>query len=275
MLFAKNDYNKQLELGRELMRFLLEKFNFNQVPSWIGSLREKVVQRVLGLSDPYSELKQKSNELATKIWAKVKRKLNLDARNYETFRKILIYAAVANSVEWFISGYNFSEKAFMHDLMIAESKVSLDDSKLLWKDIQNSQSILYVLDNSGEAVIDLDVVRYLSQYVKEVFVAAREKPVLNDITVQEAIDLGFERIATKVIPVGWFIGIHLDKKELNPEFKDIFDYVDLVIAKGMGSYESLSEYKFNKPVYVILKAKCNPVANDLGVTRGTYVVKKI
>ncbi len=275
LAFARNDHEKQVRLAKELMKFLIEKFDFNQVPSWIGSHRERIVQKMLGDPDPYKKLKITSNELARKIWREIRVNFDFKEKNYETFRKLIMCAAVANSMEWFISGYDFSASAFENDLKIAETKIAIDEIPSLWNDLKNSRSLLYILDNAGEAVIDLDVARYLRNFVDELFVAAREKPVLNDITFSEAIELGFGDIANEVIPVGWFIGIHLDKKGLNPRFKDIFNKVDLVIAKGMGAYESLSEYKFNKPVYVILKAKCNPVAENLGVPRGHYVIKKL
>jgi len=275
MTFAKGDYEKQVELAKKLMIFLINEFNFNQVPSWIGSQREKIVQKVLGINDPYKDLKIASNELAKEIWNKIKNELDFEKKDYEKFRRIFICAAVANSVEWFISGYDFSVDNFKQDLETAESKIALDETLSLWNDIQNSKSVLYILDNAGEAVIDLDVAKYLKNFIKHLFIAARENPVLNDITFNEAIELGFGEIADEVIPVGWFIGVHLDKEDLNPRFREVFDKVDLVIAKGMGAYESLSEYKFDKPVYVILKVKCNPVAENLGVPKGHYVIKKL
>lgn len=273
--FAKGNYEKQIELGKELMKFLLNEFNFNQVPSWIGSQREKIVQRVLGINDPYKELKIASNKLASEIWGEIKTELDFSKKDYKTFKRIITYAAVANSVEWFISGYDFSANDFKHDLEVAQTKIALDETLDLWNDIQKSKSILYILDNAGEAVIDLDVVKYIKEFIEKIFVAAREKPILNDITFSEAIELGFGEIADEIIPVGWFIGVHLDKADLNPRFREVFNEVDLVIAKGMGAYESLSEYKFDKPVYVILKAKCEPVAENLRVPRGYYVIKKL
>lgn len=275
MVFAKDDYDKQLELAKELMAFLIKEFNFNQVPSWIGSWREKIVQRVLQNPDPYRELKKKSNELAKTIWNEIKKEIDLNLNEYNTFRKIILSAAVANSVEWFISGYDFSVESFKKDLNQSESKISIDDTINLWEDIKKAKKILYILDNAGEAVVDLDVVGYLKKLNKNIIVAARESPVLNDITIKEAIELGFDSVADKVIPVGWFIGVHLDKEGLNPLFTENFNKANVVIAKGMGAYESLSEYTFDKPVYVVLKAKCNPVANHLGVPRGTYVIKKL
>jgi hypothetical protein len=55
--------------------------------------------------------------------------------------------------------------------------------------------------------------------------------------------------------------------ELNREFAA----ADLILAKGMGYYESLSELPTEGRVFYCLKAKCQPVADSLGVLLNSYV----
>jgi len=47
---------------------------------------------------------------------------------------------------------------------------------------------------------------------------------------------------------------------------------DMVISKGQGNYEGLSEE--TRPVFFLLKAKCSVIAHDLGVQKGSIVLKK-
>lgn len=47
---------------------------------------------------------------------------------------------------------------------------------------------------------------------------------------------------------------------------------DLIISKGQGNYEGLSEEA--RPIFFLLKAKCPPVAQDLGVEEGNIVLMK-
>ena len=75
--------------------------------------------------------------------------------------------------------------------------------------------------------------------------------------------------------MGWFVGTFLDVEGVNKEFLNMFNKADIIIAKGMGNYESLTEYKFNKPVYILMKAKCLPVARHAGVHQGALVIKKL
>ena len=57
----------------------------------------------------------------------------------------------------------------------------------------------------------------------------------------------------------------------SPEFKATFESADLVIAKGMGYWETLSELPAEGKVFYLLKAKCQPVTDSLNVALNSYV----
>jgi hypothetical protein len=56
-------------------------------------------------------------------------------------------------------------------------------------------------------------------------------------------------------------------------FVDLFHQADVVIAKGQGNYESLSEIDKDN-LFLVLMAKCELVANTLGVGLLDIVVKQ-
>ena len=49
------------------------------------------------------------------------------------------------------------------------------------------------------------------------------------------------------------------------------DSCTLVISKGMANYESLSEYRDLPPVAYLMAAKCEPIAEEVGVPKGSKV----
>jgi uncharacterized protein with ATP-grasp and redox domains len=66
------------------------------------------------------------------------------------------------------------------------------------------------------------------------------------------------------------VGLHLPS--CSDEFKAQFESADLIIAKGMGHYETMSELPiYGKFVYCLM-AKCQPIANSLHVPLNSYVV---
>jgi uncharacterized protein with ATP-grasp and redox domains len=62
------------------------------------------------------------------------------------------------------------------------------------------------------------------------------------------------------------IGVPLDR--IPTDLAEAIARADLVIAKGMANYESLSEYGDLPPVAFLLAAKCRPIASRLGIGVG-------
>ena len=104
----------------------------------------------------------------------------------------------------------------------------------------------------------------------KITVAVKGSPVINDATMEDAIASGLSRIV-KVIDNGSDgPGTILDT--CSNEFLSCFNQSDLIIAKGQGNYETLSDV--NKNIYFALKAKCSVLAADLGCDIGQMVFRK-
>jgi len=57
--------------------------------------------------------------------------------------------------------------------------------------------------------------------------------------------------------------------------KKLIKECDLIIAKGMAHYEYLTELNLNKPIIYMLKAKCKPIAQNLNIQQGSYVIQVV
>ncbi|HDD36237.1 MAG TPA: DUF89 family protein, partial [Archaeoglobus veneficus] len=64
--------------------------------------------------------------------------------------------------------------------------------------------------------------------------------------------------------------IGIIEEELPKVTLEKLEEADVIIAKGMANYESLSNARF-KPIAFLLTAKCEPVARDIGVEVGDMV----
>ena len=261
-----------IKVAKKISEFLVSEFSFDATPAVLGTRREKIIMETLGIEDIYKEIKLQSNEVAKKVANKIFRDMDFGDRSYENFRKFMCLAAAANSMEWFIRGHEFSLDIFEDKLISSMENVVIDDSKALYEIVENRR-VLYILDNAGEAVIDLYIVKYLKNFARTITLAARQRPILNDVTVDELINLGGEEFCDKIVAVGDFVGVIFEWA--TEEFLTAFDESDLIIAKGMGAYESLTEYKLDKPTFIILTAKCTRVARDLNVQQGKLVIKRI
>ena len=103
--------------------------------------------------------------------------------------------------------------------------------------------VVYITDNCGEIVLDRLLIGHLVDRGARVTVAVRDGPILNDATLEDARALGLDRVAECLTTTGGGseIGVPLDR--IPPALADAIDRADLIIAKGMANYESLSEYR--------------------------------
>ena len=108
-------------------------------------------------------------------------------------------------------------------------------------DLKNSKKVLYICDNAGEIVFDKLLIEEIKKYVADVVVAVKGKPILNDATLEDAEFVGINEIARVISTGGDIIGVILE--ECSQEFLDEFYSADMIVAKGMGNYESLTEYE--------------------------------
>jgi hypothetical protein len=135
------------------------------------------------------------------------------------------------------------------------------------KTLKKAKKILYLADNAGETIFDHLLIEELG---KPVIYAVREKPVINDATKEDAYLSGIHKIA-KVISSGCDApGTIL--KLCSKEFLKVYKNSDLIISKGQGNYEGLSEE--NRPIFFLLKAKCPTIARDIGIEAGDIILLK-
>jgi hypothetical protein len=80
----------------------------------------------------------------------------------------------------------------------------------------------------------------------------------------------------EVITTGRVVGTTLDN--ISSEALSLLLNKDwLVVSKGMGNFETLSEFEsqLNGRLIYILRAKCEPVAMAMGVPKGSLVAKSV
>ena len=131
-----------------------------------------------------------------------------------------------------------------------------------------AKNILYLGDNAGESVFDKLLIQQLK---KPVIYAVRTRPIINDVTLAEARLSGLEDVAELMDSGSPAPGIIL--RYATPRFLKAFQEAGLIISKGQGNYEGLSDV--NRPVFFLLKAKCPVIARDLGVREGDIILKGI
>ena len=96
-------------------------------------------------------------------------------------------------------------------------------------------------------------------------------PIINDVTMEDAIESSIGEIAEIISSGSRAPGTILEL--CTEDFVRRFNEADMIISKGQGNYEGLSNV--SRSVFFLLKAKCKIIANDLGVNENDIILKGI
>ncbi|MEM2119076.1 MAG: ARMT1-like domain-containing protein [Candidatus Bathyarchaeia archaeon] len=257
---------------QEVLRFLHKEFRPTAVAADLGTQRDRIIKRVTGNSDPYKRNKRISNEKAAKLLPYARKIVEEGYTQQERFKKACLCAIVGNIMEFDIPGHKFTFKGLQKSFRDAKKDLVIDDTISIFELVKNARTILYLTDNAGEIVFDTLLVEQLKDVGAKVTVAVKGSPVINDATMEDAEVSGISKIADRVVTTGTD-AVGLAAKEVSAEFMNAYESADLVFAKGMGYAETLTEHKLKKPHVLLLRTKCNPVANYFGVAREKNIAK--
>lgn len=232
----------------------------HQTPAQTGAIVYHKIKEITGVDDPYKQIKADSIKEALALYPK------LEGYISKSDDKLLaaIRIAIAGNIIDFGVNKKFNLETDLEDIMNQEfGAFDYDEFKL---QLHKAGSVLYIGDNAGESVFDRILIEQLG--VPVVYVV-RGIPIINDVTVKEAIDSGIDEVAEIVSSGTTAPGTILEL--CTDEFVQRFENADMVISKGQGNYEGLANVQ--RQVFYLLKAKCHIIASHLGVVEDDIVLK--
>lgn len=248
---------------REVMN-LLGEVDYSLSPPQIAGEIYKVIAKYSDLGDYYEEDKKASNEHVLEIFDDLKKKI---ADSPDPFATAVKFAIAGNIID-FGASHDFTMEKIQEELAKAMAMdINEADILKLQKAVENAKQILYLGDNAGEIVFDRLLVEQLP--TEKVTFAVRGARIINDALLEDAEEVGL----TKVVPViengSNLPGTVLDL--CSDEFRKTFHQADLIISKGQGNYETLSEQ--DKNIFFLLKIKCDVVAKHLQGNLGDCICR--
>ena len=260
---------KDLELQKKVVLAgieVLRKYMVDGAPATHLSTKiHREAYRVLGDIDPYSEKKKQSNEAALKL-------LPL-ARDFvsqkDSFRRAVLVSIIGNSFDFGVLGYDTDAEIVMEKVQKQfEHGLDVDDSDRIKSMLSN---VVYLADNCGEIVFDTLLFEEIKKLGGNITLVVRGAPILNDVTMKEALELGIDKMVDRVLTTG-SNAIGLCLQEAPPELVEALGKASLIISKGMANYETMSEYNF-RPIAYLLKTKCDSVAEAMGLKKNMNVAR--
>ena len=245
---------------------LVSEFSLEITPPQIAQQVYRVVADITGNRDPYHEEKQRANQLALSLYPRLKKVL---ADSDEPLLTACKLAIAGNSIDLGPSSRYGDINSIIETALT--SSLGINDYCKFRDSIITCQRVLYLGDNTGEIVFDKILITELRQIKDfDIDFVVREKPVINDATLADAMYVGLDRIAN-IVSSGTDAPATI-LSQCSPEMLRLYHSADVIIAKGQGNYESLSEDQKN--IFFFLKAKCPVIARLLGISVGDAVLKK-
>lgn len=229
------------------------------IPAQIANHFHVEIQKVTGNSDPFRPYKEAETAFLARQFQAVAPRFPGDLES------LVKLAVLGNAVDFFRAEeevlQEFSKNLNLRPWHLEEFKRRL---------ASGSGLLLYLADNAGEQYFDAPLVHYLRKLGWQVSYVVKGGPIQNDLTRSDLEASGLLRDLEPVTDTGArTVGLVLS--EASPAFRETYHRAQLILAKGMGHFETLA-HQADPRLFFLLQAKCGPVAQALGVPRGSFVL---
>jgi len=243
----------------------LQDADLDSTPPEMGRIVHRIVRRELGAEDPYREVKEKSTRQALNLYSRLK---GLVREAPDPLACAVHLATAGNVIDFGTPDAPVDLKGLWSAVKkLLSQPLAIGHVDQLRRALSNADQVLYLSDNAGETVFDRVLIEVLD---RPTLYVVKGSPILNDATREDAVAAGIDQVAQIVSNGTDAPGTIL--AEWSPELRAEFHKADLIIAKGQGNYETLSDADGN--IFFLLKAKCPVVARDLQVSVGSIVIKR-
>lgn len=263
------DKKVQEKVLKKVMNYL-ESVDFDSSPPEISREVHHLIRETTGCKDPYKKVKEHSNRMAKKEYDHLKKLVKEDEDPLLMSVKLAI---VGNVVDFGTS--NRFELEEMIDK--ATGKDFVDDAFPRFKEVvDEAGNILYLADNTGEVFFDKILIEEIKRLYpkKKIFYVVKKNPIINDVTREDAEYADIDKLAEIIygdknqdISAPGFV-----LRYTSDEFQELLKTSDMVISKGQGNYESLSDLE--REVFFLLMVKCPLVSREINVDIANLVLKR-
>ncbi len=214
--------------------------------------------------DPYKNLKDETNAVFRPLAEELKPEL-------KTLKDFVLAAILGNGLEAAVPLEAYADAlGYLTEPLSDGMKrgLAIDEFEKFERSLKDANTILYLTDNCGEIALDELLIGALADMGKTIIISPKEKPILNDATVDDVEEMGLGQYGAIIPHTTDSIGLTIEA--MSEGFLDVWENADLVIAKGIGYYQTLFGVREN--IVFLLKAVCEPIAHSLNIQKGDNVI---
>lgn len=247
---------REIAMAEGLMT-LNKLYSFETTAPEVATEIHRVIRRLTGNPDPYRKVKDREIKMSKRIFKEIRPFYG------EDFRSLVKMAALGNTIDF------FKDQNMVIEEMRKSLEFTIDCVDELEKKVKCAKRIIYLADNAGECFFDLPLLNWMRKSTRVTYVV-KGSQVQNDITLEDLRKAGLIKEFGELMTTGTDC-VGVDFSKVSDEFNNEFKSADLIFAKGMGNYETLSELKDCKKIAYCLMAKCQPIAESLDVPLHSYI----
>jgi uncharacterized protein with ATP-grasp and redox domains len=238
----------------------------------MATLVHRASYDALGIGDPYHDLKVRADNVAAGYIDRVRKFID---GSEDKFRDAVKVSIMGNIMD-FGAGIAIDSPEEFDDVFesLLKMELTIDDTEKISELLSSGGTVVYFFDNCGEAIFDMPLLEQIRSMGNRVVGVVRGEPILNDVTAEDAYRIGLDEHLDRMLDTGAF-AIGVDITKIGKELKEEMNGACIVMAKGMANFESMNDEGLSVPVAYLMKAKCIPVASEIGVGVGSNVAKLI
>jgi uncharacterized protein with ATP-grasp and redox domains len=254
---------------------LFSQFSLDATPPELTRHMYRLIREMSRNDDPFGEIKQRSNERAMAHYDSLRERV-ASGTGLETAVELAI---AGNVIDYGITDIVDIDGA-LEELLDPGSgegaghpgapRRSIYHYQRFERAFERAGTILFLADNAGETVFDRVLIETMLDRRPGIRItyAVKEKPIINDALLEDARACGLDRVVNVISSGSDLPGTVLGGAR--EEFVDEFRRADMVVSKGQGNFETLSEE--DGPIFFLFMAKCRVVAEYLGCSLGDMLL---
>ncbi len=259
---AFDDWEERYETVDWVIDKLQNSFH-DAVPEMLATEIHQMVKSASS-KDPYKDLKDETNVVFRSLADEVRPELQtLKDKVLATILANRIDAAVP--IEAHADAIGFFTEPLSEGL---KQGLAIDEFEKFEAKLHDATNILYLTDNCGEIAIDALLIEAIAEMGKTIVISPKEAPIINDATIDDVDEIGLGQYGAIIPHTHDSIGLTMEC--MSDGFIEVWENSDLIIAKGIGYYQTLFGVREN--IAFLLKAVCHPIARSLNVKKGNNVL---
>ncbi len=261
------DNDRILKVTQSVVRTLVD-LDHSLPPPIISEEVYSAIRKNLDVDDPYKDIKKKYNDIALGYAKMAKAKI----RNAQDKLLCALKLSLAGNIIDFGGELDdFSIDETINDTI--HSGFNINNIEQFRDELDRAKSLVLAADNAGEIVFDKILVETIKElYPKlDIYLFVRGGVIINDVTAEDARYVGFDKLARvietkRAIPGFW-------PAFCEGECLDIYNKADIILSKGQGNFETLSEVSDSR-IFFLFIIKCRVVAKFLNLKKFSKIFLK-